>query len=117
MITNPARFALLPAILLASLGSVSAKERIVPAACEPAQTIAEYTPRHPGKAASGALLFNASRQSKDYSLSCAGSYMPGPGGDDQGTGYVQSDEFGRVTSRQGISGTKRDLITIDREMS
>ena len=118
MITNPARFALLPVILLASPGSVSAKEQIVPAICESAQTIAVYTTRHPGKAASVALLFDAGRQYKDCSPSCASCYMQWPGGDDQKTGYVRSNESGRVTSlRQGISDNKRDLISIDREVS
>jgi hypothetical protein len=88
MITNPARFALLPVILLASPASVSAKAQIVPAVCEHAQVIAVYTARHPGKAVSDALLFDASRQAKDYSPSYASCYLPGPGGNDQITGYV-----------------------------
>jgi hypothetical protein len=51
MITNPAWFALLPVILLASLGPVSAKERIVPAVCESVQAIAVNAVRHPDDAA------------------------------------------------------------------
>ena len=84
MITNPAWFALLPVILLASPSSVSAKERIVPAVSEPVQAIPANTALHPGKATSG---------------------------------YLQFNEFGRASSRQGISDDKRDPIQIDREKS
>ena len=117
MITNPAWFALLPAILLASLGSVSAKERIVPAVCEPVQVIAVNTALHPGKIASGALLFSDTRLSKSYSLSCADCYMLESGGDEEITGHVRFNEFGRVSSFPGTSGNNRKPMRINREKS
>lgn len=110
MITNPARFALLPVILLADPGPVSAKEQIVPAVCKPVQAIAAATTRHPGKAASGDLPFSAARYSEDYKLSCTG-------GDIQNTGHVRSTESGRLTLRQATSDCKRYFVTIDRDMS
>jgi hypothetical protein len=110
MITNPARFALLPVILLADPGPVSAKERIVSAVFKPDQAIAAVTTRHPGKAASGDLPFYATRYSKDYKLSCAG-------GDIKNSGYVRSTESGRLTLRQLSSDCKSYFVTIDREMS
>jgi hypothetical protein len=117
MITNPARSALLPVILLASLGSVSAKERIVPAVSEPVQVIPLYPAMQTGKATPGALLSSHTRQSKNSSLSCAGCYMLGSGEDDQKTGHVRCKESGRVSFHRGISDNKRYPIQINREMS
>jgi len=117
MITNPAWFALLPAILLVSLSSVSAKERIVPAVSEPVQVIPVNTAVHTGKATSGALLFSHTRLSKNNSLSCASCYMLESGEDDEKTGHVRFNGFGRVSFHQGISDNKRDPILINREKS
>jgi cytochrome c peroxidase len=117
MITNPAWFALLPVILLASLSSVSAKERIVPAVCEPVQVIPVYLAIQTGKATPGALLFSHSRQSKNSSLSCARCYMLEPGEDDQKTGHVRGKESGRGSFHRGISDNERYPVQINREMS
>jgi len=117
MITNPAWFALLPVILLVSLSSVSAKERIVPAVSEPVQAIAVNTAPHPGKTTSGVLLFSDNRLSKNNSLSCAGCYMLEPGGDEEITGYLRFNEFGLVSSLPGISGNNRKPMQFDREKS
>ncbi len=110
MITNPAWFALLPVILLADPGPVSAKERIVPAVCKPVQAIAAVTTRHPDKAASGDLPFYATRYAEDDKLSCAA-------GDIENSGNVRSAEPGRLTLRQVTGDCKRYFVPIDREMS
>jgi cytochrome c peroxidase len=117
MITNPAWFALLPVILLASLSSVSAKERIVPAVSEPVQVISVNMAMHTGKATSGALLFSHTRPSKNNSLSCASCYMLESGEDDKKTGHLRFKGFGRVCLHQGISDDKFDPIQFNREKS
>ena len=117
MITNPARFALLPVILLARPGSVSAKERIVPAVSEPVQVIPVYLAMQTGKATPGALLISHTRLSKNNSLSCASCYMLEPGEDDQKTDRMRCNGLGRVSFDRGISDNKRYPIQINREMS
>ncbi len=117
MITNPAWFALLPVILLASPGSVSAKERIVPAVSEPVQVIVVNTALHPGNTESGSLLFNATRLSKDNSPSCTGCYKLVSAADDEKTGQVRFNVLSRIFSGPGNSDNKRDPIHIDREKS
>ena len=82
MITDLARFALLPVILYACHGSVSAEELIVPALNEPIQPIPVDSSLDPGKTALGALLFNDTRLSRDNSLSCASCHKLESGGDD-----------------------------------
>ena len=117
MITNPAWFALLPVILLASLSSVSAKERIVPAVSEPVQVIPVNMARHTGKTTSRALLLSHTRLSKNNSLSCARCYMLVSGKDAEKTDHARVKQFIRVFLHQGISDNKRDPRQIDREKS
>ena len=111
MITNPAWFALLPVILLVSLGSVSAKEQIVPAVSEPVQVIAVNMAMHTGKAASAALL------SENNSLSCASCCMLESGVDDNKTGQLRFKGFGRASLHQVISDNRCNPIQINREKS
>lgn len=82
MITNLARYGLLPAILLCSHASVSADVPIVPVHNEPIQPIPVDTSLDPDKVALGALLFNDPRLSNDNSLSCASCHILESGGDD-----------------------------------
>ena len=82
MITNLARFGLLPAIILCSHSSVSAEAQIVSALNEPIQPVPVDTSLYPDKVALGALLFNDPRLSKDNSLSCASCHKLESGGDD-----------------------------------
>jgi len=82
MITNLARFALLPVIILASHGSVLAEAQIVPVPAEPIQPIPVDTSLDPDKIALGSLLFSDSRLSNDNSLSCASCHQLESGGDD-----------------------------------
>jgi hypothetical protein len=117
MITNPAWFALLPVILLASLSSVSAKERIVPAVSEPVQVIPVNMAMHTGKATSDALLFSHTRPLKNYSPSCTSCYMLVSGKDAEKTGHARVRQFVRVSFHQGISDNKRDPTQINREKS
>ena len=117
MITNPAWFALLPVILLASLSSVSAKLRIVPAVSEPVQVIPANMAMHTGKATSEALLLSHTRLSKNNSLSCASCYMLVSGKDAEKTGHARVKQFVRVFFHQGNSDNKRDPIQINREKS
>ena len=117
MITNPAWFALLPVILLVSLSSVSAKERIVTAVSESVQVIPVNMALYTGKATSGVLLFSDTRLSKNNSLSCASCYMLVSGEDDEKTGHLRFKEFGQVSFHQGISDNKRDPIQVDRDKS
>ena len=117
MITNPAWFALLPAILLASFSSVSAKERILPAVSGPVQVIALNMTMHAGKVTSDAPLFSHTPLSKNNSLSCASCYMLESGEDDNKTGQVRLKGFGRVSLPKGISVNKRDPVQINREKS
>lgn len=117
MITNPAWFALLPVILLASLSSVSANERIVPAVSEPVQVIPVNMAMHTGKAASDALLFSHTWLSKKNSPSCARCYMLVSGKDAEKTDHARVRQFIRVSFHQGISDNKRDPIQINREKS
>lgn len=117
MITNPAWFALLPVILLASFSSVSAKERIVPAVSEPVQVIPVNMAMHTGKATSGALLFSHAHLPKNNSLSCACCYMLESGEDDQKTGQVRFKGLGRLSLHQSISDNRFDPIQFNREKS
>lgn len=117
MITNPAWFALLPVILLASLSSVSANERIVPAVSEPVQVIPVNMSMHTGKATSDALLFSHTRLSKNNSLLCARCYMLVSGKDADKTDHARVKQFIRVSFHQGISDNKRNPIQINREKS
>ena len=117
MITNPAWFALLPVILLASLSSVSAKERIVPAVSEPVQVIPVNMAMHTGKAASGTLLFGHTRLSENNNLSCASCCMLESGEDDNKTGQLRFKGFGRASLHQGISDNRSNPIQINREKS
>jgi cytochrome c peroxidase len=82
MITNLARFALLPAILLFSLDALTAENQIVPALDEPIQPIPVDTTLDPDKVALGSILFNDTRLSRDNSLSCASCHILEVGGDD-----------------------------------
>jgi len=82
MITNLARFALLPVILLASHSSVSAEDAIVPVLSEPIQPIPVDMALDPAKVTLGSLLFNDTRLSNDNSLSCASCHKLESGGDD-----------------------------------
>ena len=117
MITNPAWFALSPAILLASFSSVSAKERILPAVSEPVQVIAVNMAMHTGKSTSDTLLFSHTWLSKNNSLSCARCYMLVSGKDAEKTDHARVKQFIRVSFHQGISDNKRDPRQIDREKS
>lgn len=117
MITNPAWFALLPVILLASLSSVSAKERIVPAVSEPVQVIPVNMAMHTGKSTSDTLLFSHTWLSKNNSLSCARCYMLVSGKDAEKTDHARVKQFIRVSFDQGISDNKRDPRQINREKS
>jgi cytochrome c peroxidase len=82
MITNLAWFALLPVILLASHGSVSAEQPFAPEISEPILPIPVNSELDPGKVTLGALLFNDTRLSNDNSLSCASCHKLESGGDD-----------------------------------
>ncbi len=82
MITNMARFALLPAILLFSHSAFPREEQIVPALDEPIQPIPIDTSLDPDKIALGSILFNDTRLSRDNSLSCASCHILEVGGDD-----------------------------------
>jgi len=82
MITNLARFALLPAILLFSHTAFPTEEQIVPALDEPIQPIPVDTTLDPDKVALGSILFNDTRLSRDNSLSCASCHILEVGGDD-----------------------------------
>ena len=117
MITNPAWFALLPVILLASLSSVSAKLRIVPAVSEPVQVIPVNMAMHTGKATSEALLLSHTRLSKNNSLSCARCYMLVSSEHAEKTDHARVKQFIRASFHQGISDNKRDPIQIKSEKS
>ena len=82
MITNLARFALLPVIILASHSSVSAEAQIVPVPGEPIQPIPVDNSLDPVKIALGSFLFSDSRLSKNSELSCASCHQLDSGGDD-----------------------------------
>ena len=117
MITNPAWFALLPVILLASPSSVSSKERIVPAVGEPVQVAPVNMDLDTGKVASGALLFSHILSSKNNSLSCTSCYMLLSGEGREKPGHVGFREFGQVSFHPGISDNKLDPVKIDRDKS
>jgi hypothetical protein len=117
MITNTARFALLPVILLASAGSVSAKEQFMSADREPVQAMAAYTTRQTGNATPAVMLVYTSRLSIHNHPSSTGTDTLHLGCANEKTGRVRSNGPDHFTSRQGISGIIPDLAAINRVTS
>jgi cytochrome c peroxidase len=102
MITNLARFALLPAILLFSLDAPTAESQIVPALDEPIQPIPVDTTLDPDKVALGSILFNDTRLSRDNSLSCASCHILEVGGDDDLSSGIALDGSEHVVNTPSI---------------
>jgi cytochrome c peroxidase len=102
MISNLARFAMLPAVLLFIHNASLAEEQIVPALDEPIQPIPVDTDLDPDKVALGSILFNDTRLSKDNSLSCASCHILEAGGDDDVSTGIALDDNEHVVNTPTI---------------